>query len=64
METLYHPDAVAPFLTDTSGLSHAHCEAVMVPQTVEEIPEALALAGAAGQTITLSGAHTATTGAA
>jgi len=58
------PDAVAPFLADTSGLRDAHCAAVLCPQTIDEVPEALARARSAGQPVTLSGAHTATTGAA
>ena len=64
MKIFDQPDAVAPFLADTSGLRDAHCAAVLCPQAMEEIPDALAQARAAGQPITLSGAHTATTGAA
>jgi len=58
------PDAVAPFLADTSGLRDAHCAAVLCPQRIDEVPEVLARARSAGLPVTVSGAHTATTGAA
>lgn len=64
MKTLRHPGQIAAYLADTSGLPGAHCAAVVCPERSEEIPEALARARAAGQGVTLSGAHTATTGAA
>jgi len=64
MEILRTPEAVAPYLTDTSGLHDAHCEAVYRPGRIEEIPEVLAEARRRGVGVTVSGAHTATTGAA
>ncbi|MGD2064317.1 MAG: FAD-binding oxidoreductase [Nitrospirota bacterium] len=64
METLTQPDAVSAYLADTSGLRDARCEAVVVPEAVDEIKEALALARSRRKAVTVSGAHTATTGAA
>jgi len=64
MEILHTPETIAPYLADTSGLHDAHCEAVYRPGRVEEIGEVLAEARRRGVGVTVSGAHTATTGAA
>ena len=64
MEILRTPETIAPYLTDTSGLHDAHCEAVYRPRRIDEIGEVLAAARRRGVGVTVSGAHTATTGAA
>ncbi len=64
MEILRTPEQIAPYLADTSGLHDAHCEAVYRPERIEEIGDVLAAARRRGVGVTLSGAHTATTGAA
>ncbi|RMF79390.1 MAG: FAD-binding oxidoreductase, partial [Nitrospirae bacterium] len=56
--------AVEPYLSDTSGLSGAHCDRLLRPGSAAEVSEALRAAAAAGAPVTVSGAHTATTGAA
>ncbi len=64
MRILRSGDEIAPYLNDTSGLHDAHCEAVYCPERIEEIAEVLAEARRRGSGVTVSGAHTATTGAA
>lgn len=64
MEILRTPEQIAPYLADTSGLHDAHCEAVYRPKRIDEIGEVLAEARRSRVGVTVSGAHTATTGAA
>jgi len=64
MEILRTPALIAPYLSDTSGLHDAHCAVVYRPERIEEIETVLAEARRLGVTVTVAGAHTATTGAA
>jgi D-lactate dehydrogenase (cytochrome) len=62
MQTKSAPDEIQSFLSDASFIRDGHADRVVLPETVEEVAEALAAANRDRTPVTVSGAGTGTVG--
>jgi D-lactate dehydrogenase (cytochrome) len=62
MQTKSAPDEIQSFLSDASFIRDGHADRVVLPETVEEVAEALAAANRDRTAVTVSGAGTGTVG--
>src|SRR5678815_4425961 len=62
MQTKSAPDEMQSFLSDASFIRDGHADRVVLPESVEEVAEALAAANRDRTPVTVSGAGTGTVG--
>jgi D-lactate dehydrogenase (cytochrome) len=62
MQVKSNPDEIQSFLSDASFIRDGHADRVVLPESIEEVAEALAAANQDGTPVTVSGAGTGTVG--